>query len=268
MSTNLTNEGTKGSINLLPSCTNHHNSIALPSLSFIASAILPTLPSLPIANAAQNQRSANTLYTTSRCQAVGDLGTQTRPTQPPIPQDMCRLSIHSKRAMDGTGAYQFDITRSFDDLTPLPLNPLPLPRSFSPIPFHFADDSPQRSTISSTPFLPSLTSTIASPETPRTRRQYRPITEQEKFYLFFKMLLHYVDQTGDPRLRQQTKAIVGKCVRRNRRGVVDYLSLQASIEARLRHVVGDQIWTRAKLDVDRFMDKRGIRLHLARALPV
>jgi hypothetical protein len=91
----------------------------------------------------------------------------------------------------------------------------------------------------------------------------RAITEREQFLLFIKILLKFIEQAGNPRLRQHAKAVVGECTRRNRMGDMDYVPLQDAVEMRLRNVVGDITWTRAKLYVDHYVAKRGIRLHAA-----
>lgn len=96
---------------------------------------------------------------------------------------------------------------------------------------------------------------------PPTTPIRRAITEREQFLLFIKILLKFIEQTGSPRLRQHTKAVVGECTRRNRMGDIDYVPLQDAVEVRLKNVVGDLTWARAKLYVDHYIAKRGIRLH-------
>ena len=86
----------------------------------------------------------------------------------------------------------------------------------------------------------------------------RPITEREHFLLFVKVLFKFIEQENNPRLRQVAKVVLSDCTRRNRMG--DGVPLQETVERRLRAVVGEGYWTQAKLYVDSYCLKRGIRL--------
>jgi hypothetical protein len=106
------------------------------------------------------------------------------------------------------------------------------------------------------------------------------LTSNEEFALLIKIIFKAMEQKqtlthpGEAaattvnssnhaaRLKQYAQHVVRECTRRNRQGDLDYIPLQAAVERRLRAVVGDDYWTRAKQCVDGYMQRRRRRVLL------
>jgi hypothetical protein len=73
------------------------------------------------------------------------------------------------------------------------------------------------------------------------------------------MLFMCIERSGNVRLRQHAKAIVSECTRRNRMGDSNYAALQDAVETRLKNIVGETFWNRAKIYTDYYCRQKGYR---------
>ena len=89
------------------------------------------------------------------------------------------------------------------------------------------------------------------------------VQQKKKFLLFIKILFKYLDKS-DPEIRDEAKAIVSDCTRRNRLGDPLYASLMDSIDSRLRGHVGEMHWRRAHMYMQHYAKReisRTARIH-------
>jgi hypothetical protein len=86
----------------------------------------------------------------------------------------------------------------------------------------------------------------------------RAPSDREQFLLFVKILFKCLDRS-DKNLRQKAKAIVSECTRRNRLGDSKYTPLSEAVERRLRLIVGEPYWSRAKAYTDYYCRKTGLK---------
>ena len=87
----------------------------------------------------------------------------------------------------------------------------------------------------------------------------RMLSEREQFVVFVKILFKCIEQSDDQNLRLKAKAIVNECTRRNRMGDSNYTPLQDAVERRLKKIVGELYWARAKLSFDHYCRSKGLR---------
>ena len=73
------------------------------------------------------------------------------------------------------------------------------------------------------------------------RRQERTI-----FFMFLKILLKSIEQSGDRVLSQQVRSTILTCTRRNRMGDPHFSPLDEVLEEHLRQMVGELNWAKAK----------------------
>ena len=92
-------------------------------------------------------------------------------------------------------------------------------------------------------------------DVPAFRRLEPKLGEREKFLLFVKILLKYLERTGRTELRQQVKVIVAQCVLRNRLGDRDFFPLKETVEQKLRMLVSPILWYRVEAYCDIFSDQ-------------
>lgn len=99
---------------------------------------------------------------------------------------------------------------------------------------------------------------LAAGATTGSRAVGRGLTERQQFLVFIKILLKYVERTNNPQLRRTIKAVVTDCTRRNRNGETAFMPLQAAVERRLRIVLGEVHWSRARMCFDSYVERQGI----------
>jgi len=85
------------------------------------------------------------------------------------------------------------------------------------------------------------------------------LSEREHFVIFIKILFKCIEQSDDQNLRLKAKAIVNECTRRNRMGDSSYTPLQDAVERRLKKMVGELYWARAKLCFEHYCRRKGLR---------
>jgi hypothetical protein len=100
------------------------------------------------------------------------------------------------------------------------------------------------------------------------QKQHQQLSERQEFLLFIKMLLHYLQVSGNPRLKMRVKAIVAECTSRNRRREPDYVNLPQVVEARLRGIVGELYWTQAKDSVNEYIKRKGLQRSTMKNHPI
>jgi hypothetical protein len=91
----------------------------------------------------------------------------------------------------------------------------------------------------------------AYPQTPTKQKlpgrgRYPMLSDRQKFLVFVKVLFKLLEGQSEHSTLQRAKAIVAECTQRNRMGDSRYIPLQDAIRVRLRLVVGESNWTRAK----------------------
>jgi len=69
--------------------------------------------------------------------------------------------------------------------------------------------------------------------------------EKERFLMFSRVLLKYVEHKN-PQMHREAKTIIKECVHRNRQGEPGFESVTAAMQSRLKDLVGDHYWNRAK----------------------
>jgi hypothetical protein len=70
--------------------------------------------------------------------------------------------------------------------------------------------------------------------------------ERTIFFMFLKILLKSIEQSGDRVLSQQVRSAILTCTRRNRMGDPHYSPLDEVLEEYLRQMVGELNWAKAK----------------------
>jgi len=76
----------------------------------------------------------------------------------------------------------------------------------------------------------------------RLRRRH----ERTLFFMFLKILLKSIEQSGDRVLSQQVRSAILTCTRRNRMGDPHFSPLDKVLEEYLRQMVGELNWAKAK----------------------
>lgn len=100
---------------------------------------------------------------------------------------------------------------------------------------------------------PSL-SVASSPPSPAPPSQ--AMSNREHFLILIKILFKCLDQANEPEVRSKAKQIVTECTRRNRQGDSKFTPLIEAVEKRLRGVVGEVHWRRARLLLRYYVNKR------------
>ena len=95
------------------------------------------------------------------------------------------------------------------------------------------------------------------PPPPRPRRR-KQLNEQERFLLFTKSLFQLLKVSNNQRLCQQVKHIVAECTRRNRLGDPQYMPLQWAVETRVRAAVGDLLYEKLQVNLERYCQRKGL----------
>ena len=72
-------------------------------------------------------------------------------------------------------------------------------------------------------------------------------TNRAQFALFVKILLKQLARSQDDYLHQQACEVIATCTRRNRMGDIHFSPLEDVLEGHLHQLVGDQIWKKAEL---------------------
>lgn len=105
---------------------------------------------------------------------------------------------------------------------------------------------------------------LIPPRKPQVKQCRRPslptrqLSDREIFILFVKILIGCLERTESRAFCNRVRAIVSECTKRNRLGDASYTPLQEAIEARLRRVVGERHWSKAKTHCDLYCRKRGL----------
>ena len=85
-----------------------------------------------------------------------------------------------------------------------------------------------------------------SPETKSTSvNRKEEMRQKEQFLVFAKVLLRYLEQKNK-KMYFEAKAVIQKCVARNKRQEPGYESVTIAMKSRLKPLVGDHYWARAK----------------------
>jgi len=113
--------------------------------------------------------------------------------------------------------------------------------------------------------VPSLMSATASPTISELRpflSRKRPLSDRERLFVMVKILLKFIELSGDDdeqeRLGRRVKAVIRECTRRNRMGDSNFTPLRDAVERQIRRAVGDAYWTRTGLYLDRYCERRGL----------
>lgn len=90
-------------------------------------------------------------------------------------------------------------------------------------------------------------------------RSPRNLNERQELLIFVKVLFRFL-KTGDDEFRlMQAKTVLAECTLRNRVGDADYKYLKHAVESRLRCIVGELYWARAKDYLTGYCQRRGLR---------
>jgi hypothetical protein len=93
----------------------------------------------------------------------------------------------------------------------------------------------------------------------KTSQHSRARFQRKRFLVFMKILLKILRRDKSPsglQLYQYAKAIVSECIHGNRCKDLRYCPLQATIERRLRPIVGEAHWKRANTCLELYLEKR------------
>ena len=80
---------------------------------------------------------------------------------------------------------------------------------------------------------------------------------QSRFLLQVKVLLRHLRRHSSPELYKQAKEVVSTCVKRNRRGDINFTPLRSTLEVLLHELVGDANWKYSKLLTRHILSKKG-----------
>ena len=84
----------------------------------------------------------------------------------------------------------------------------------------------------------------------------RTSNDRNKFFLFIKIFLKYIEKTKLVSIRHRAKAIITDCTYRNRLGDPDCTPLQDAINFKLRILVGEIHWCRVQRCYDAYCRKQ------------
>jgi hypothetical protein len=79
--------------------------------------------------------------------------------------------------------------------------------------------------------------------------------EKEKFLMFTRVLIKYLEQK-DPPMHAQAKLIIKDCAERNKRQEPGYESVTASMKKRLKEKVGEHYWKKANDYLTHFLEQK------------
>ena len=104
----------------------------------------------------------------------------------------------------------------------------------------------------------SASTTIASnvsTSTDRAKLEREAKHRKERFLMFTRVLMKYLEQK-DPAMHLKAKAVIRECAEKNKKKEPGYESVTASMQTRLRAMVGDQYWTRAEAYLNHFLKQK------------
>ena len=78
---------------------------------------------------------------------------------------------------------------------------------------------------------------------------------KERFLMFTRVLMKYLEQK-DPPMHTQAKAVIRECAERNKKKEAGYESVTASMQTRLKEMVGEAYWSRAEAYLNHFLRQK------------
>ena len=81
------------------------------------------------------------------------------------------------------------------------------------------------------------------------------LSERQKFVLFVRILMKYLDRLNNPTLKTRAKIVIAECTQRNRLGLPEYTPLMSAVERRLKQNVGEIHVVRAKVAFHSYLRK-------------
>jgi hypothetical protein len=78
---------------------------------------------------------------------------------------------------------------------------------------------------------------------------------KERFLMFVRVLMKYLEQK-DPDMHTRAKAVIRECADKNKNKERGYESVTASMQKRLKDMVGDAYWGRAEAYLNHFLKQK------------
>ena len=88
-----------------------------------------------------------------------------------------------------------------------------------------------------------------------TKEQFKAKQEKDRFLLFTKVLIRYLEQK-DKEMFHRAKSVIRECAEKNKSKDPQYLSLTKSMQVRLRATVGPDYWRKAEEYLNHFLAKK------------